>query len=255
MAVDLIPVYRSAEMGRRRGPGRAPLHMIRPDLPARVSLGGGRALSRATTHSVFSSGRGFAVRDDVGPRTAAADVVVGAGWEGWRIGVRVVTVDEVIARAAADVVAAEVAEQGVVIRPTGDYVIERAAERQVLTRTGVDRVHATKADELVGAHSAVHRVVAAQAGQEVTTLPAVERVVVRPVGGGRRIAGEFVPDELVVALTAVKDVVAALTAHDVVAAPGIHHIVSPAGHDDVVAIRAVDDAGAHNGGRGPLHLA
>src|SRR5262245_51915833 len=125
----------------------------------------------------LASGRGFAVLDDIGSGAAGAHIVVSPGWEGWRTGERVVTVDEVIAGAAADGVAAEVAEQGVVVRPTGDHVVERATERLVVTGTGGDRVHAAKADELVGAHPAVHRVVAAQAGQEIVTLPAAERVV------------------------------------------------------------------------------
>src|SRR4029078_3037742 len=100
-----------------------------------------------------------------------------------------------------------------------------------------------------GTLTAVHRVVAAHPGQGVVTLPAVKRVVVRAVRWVERNAVEFVPDELVVALAAVDEVIAAFAAHDVVALAGVDHVVARAGHDDVVATGSVDDACSHDRGR------
>src|SRR5215217_4480329 len=113
--------------------------------------GRGSCRARAFLARRLGVGR-LAVRDHVESRSAGAVVAVGAGREGrpfWRRRRRVVAVDEVVAGAAGNDVAAEVAEQRVVTGgavdevvagPAGDDVAAEVAEQRVVTGGAVDAV-------------------------------------------------------------------------------------------------------------------
>src|SRR5215207_2407882 len=147
-------------------------------------------------------GGSLAVVDLVLARAAGADVVVRARRErqNWRRRERVVAVDEVVARAATDGVAAEVAPQRVVAFVAGHTVVQGAGEDGVVTRAALDAVIAAEPDELVVAGSPQHGVIATEAGEHIIARPADQDIIVLTVGGNERGSIQAVADQDVVAV-------------------------------------------------------
>jgi hypothetical protein len=196
---------RSGRPASPRGTGGRD-RLARPEWWPCAKAGGDRARRRPPPFTC-QLGSCLAVLHNVGARTAAARVVVSTNREGRATRRRwegVVAVDEVIAGTAADHVAAEVAEERVVVRTSRHLVIEGTTERGVVAGPAGDAVDTAKPDELVVSGSAVQGVVAAEASQRVVSRTAQQRVVVRPVRRGEGNAVEFIADENIIALAAVR---------------------------------------------------